>query len=63
MVQTLTPRDRLVLRYRFDDDLSAREIARLLKFRTQFHVYRRITAILASCRQALAAKGVRGRDG
>jgi RNA polymerase sigma factor (sigma-70 family) len=50
----LEPRDRLLLKLRFEDDLSAREIATLLAFPTPFHVYRRINAVLELLRAALA---------
>ena len=55
----LAPRDRLLLRYRFDDDLSARKIMRLMEFPTVFHVYRRLNALLAQCRIALQKRGFR----
>jgi len=58
----LAPRDKLLLRYRFDDDLSAREIARVMRFPSVFHVYRRISVLLSTCRTALAQKGFRGGD-
>lgn len=57
LVTTLPPEDRLLLRLRFDDDLSASEIARILRLPSQFHVYRRINAILAELRVALEARG------
>jgi RNA polymerase sigma factor (sigma-70 family) len=50
----LEPRDRLLLKLRFEDDLSAREIASLLHYPTPFHVYRRINALLAALRRRLA---------
>ncbi len=58
----LAPSDKLLLRYRFEDDLSAREIARLMRFPSVFHVYRRVNALLASCRIALYKKGFRGSE-
>ena len=58
----LAPRDKLLLRYRFDDDLSAREIARLMRLPSVFHVYRRVTSLLNSCRSALGKKGFREND-
>lgn len=58
----LAPRDQLLLRYRFDDDLSAREIARLMDFSTVFHVYRRLNALLAKCRIAFQERGFRNGD-
>ena len=59
---TLAPKDKLLLRYRFGDDLPAREIARLLQFPTVFHVYRRVNALLAACRGALQQRGFGARD-
>jgi RNA polymerase sigma factor (sigma-70 family) len=56
-VARLEPRDRLILALRFEDDLSAREIATLLAFPTPFHVYRRINALLESLRAALPPRG------
>jgi RNA polymerase sigma factor (sigma-70 family) len=50
--------DRLLLRMRFDDDLSAQEIARLLGFSSAFHVYRRVNALLARLRRSLEAQGI-----
>jgi RNA polymerase sigma factor (sigma-70 family) len=57
-VDSLDPADRLLLSLRFDDDLSAQEIARLLHLPTPFHVYRRIDHVLLALRQQLAARGV-----
>jgi len=57
-LMTLQPQDRLLLRLRFDDDLSAQEIARLLDFPSAFHVYRRINATLARLRRVLQGRGV-----
>lgn len=58
----LAPRDRLLLRYRFDDGLSALAITRVMKFRSVFHVYRRVNALLASCRDVLQGRGFRSTD-
>jgi RNA polymerase sigma factor (sigma-70 family) len=54
----LTPRDRLLLKLRYEDDLPAREIAGLLGMPTPFHVYRRINALLTQMRSTLRARGV-----
>jgi len=59
---SLAPRDRLLLRLRFDGDLAAREIAHLLKLPTPFHVYRRLNALLAQLRESLSRRGVQGPD-
>jgi RNA polymerase sigma factor (sigma-70 family) len=57
-----TARDRLLLRYRFDDGLSAIQIMRVMKFRTVFHVYRRVNSLLGVCRSELQRKGFRSSD-
>jgi RNA polymerase sigma factor (sigma-70 family) len=54
----LEPRDQLLLKLRFEDGLPAREIARLMRFATLFHVYRRINTLLEQLRAALARRGV-----
>jgi RNA polymerase sigma factor (sigma-70 family) len=54
----LPPRDLLVLKLRFVDDLAAQEIARLLGFPSPFHVYRRLSALFAELRSALHRRGV-----
>ena len=54
----LTPDDRLLLKLRFEDDLSAQAITSVLRMPTQFHVYRRLKQVLAELRQRLAAAGV-----
>jgi DNA-directed RNA polymerase specialized sigma subunit len=46
------------LRLRFDDELSAQEIAHLLGFSSAFHVYRRVNALLARLRRSLEAQGI-----
>ena len=50
--------DRLLLKLRFDDDLSAREIATLIGLPTPFHVYRRLNALLGELRRALRQRGI-----
>ena len=57
-VETLDSADRLLLSLRFDDDLSAQEIARVLHLPTPFHVYRRIDRILSALRRQLVRRGV-----
>lgn len=57
-LEALTPRDRLLLKLRFEDDLSAREIAGVIGFATPFHVYRRLNALLAGLRATLHKSGV-----
>jgi hypothetical protein len=43
---------------RFADGRPAKDIARTLRLPTVFHVYRRLTAVLATLREALRARGV-----
>ncbi len=57
-LQQLPPRDRLLLALRFEDELSAREIADVMAFSTSFHVYRRLNALLAWLRGALERRGI-----
>ena len=57
-IAALEPGDRLLLALRFEDDRPVREIARELGFPTVFHVYRRITALLASLRRGLEDRGI-----
>jgi RNA polymerase sigma factor (sigma-70 family) len=54
----LAPAHRLLLALRFQDGLSVREIAKLLRYPTPFHVYRTLNALLAELRRSLAARGV-----
>jgi RNA polymerase sigma factor (sigma-70 family) len=59
----LTPRERLLLALRFEDDLSAARIAQVLGIPTPFHVYRQLNAVLMRLRAALGARGMRdGHD-
>ena len=58
----LDPRDRLLLALRFEDDLSARQIAGLMGFPTPFHVYRRLNALFVSLRRGLERRGVEGPE-
>jgi RNA polymerase sigma factor (sigma-70 family) len=54
----LSAADQLLLRLRFDDNLTAQEIARVLDFASPFHVYRRINLLLAQIRRTLELRGV-----
>ncbi len=55
----LAPPDRLLLKLRFQDDLSAREIAGLMSFASPFHVYRRLNSLFASLRSELHRRGIK----
>ena len=54
----LPPGDRLLLRFRFVEELPAREIAGLMAFPTVFHVYRRLDAVLRVLRETLRRAGM-----
>jgi RNA polymerase sigma factor (sigma-70 family) len=57
-IEGLAPADRLLLTLRFDDGLSASEIASVLHFQSQFHVYRRIDHLLSMLRAELRSRGI-----
>jgi len=61
-LQGLPPRDQLLLRLRFSQELSARDIADLMKFPSAAHVYRRIDVVLRGLRAALRRLGVEGAE-
>jgi len=46
-LRTLEPRDRVLLKLRFERELPAHAIADVLGFSTQFDVYRRLRVVLA----------------
>ena len=56
-IAKLNPADRLLLRLRFEDGLTAREIATILGLPTLFHVYRRLNAIYPFLRRELEKCG------
>lgn len=58
VVAALDPDDRLLLRLRFEDELSATEIARIMSCRSQFDVYRRLRHVLETLRNALSRRGI-----
>jgi RNA polymerase sigma factor (sigma-70 family) len=50
--------DRLILKLRFEEDYSVREIAEFLSLPSQFHVYRRLKATLGRVRRRLTGAGI-----
>lgn len=56
----LEPRDRLLIRLRFDDELPISRIAQVLHLPTVFHVYRRLNQVLREIRTRLVARGIDG---
>jgi RNA polymerase sigma factor (sigma-70 family) len=61
-LSALAPSDRLLLKYRFEDGLSARAISKVMDFPTPFHVYRRLNALFLSLRRTLRAGGIEGPE-
>jgi RNA polymerase sigma factor (sigma-70 family) len=57
-IDALEPSDRLLIKLRFEDGYSAKAIAAATGSPTLFHVYRRLTRILATLRRGLVARGV-----
>lgn len=54
----LEPEDRVLLRLRFQDELSARAVAQVLHMPTVFHFYRRLRSILAALKELMEAQGI-----
>lgn len=61
-LESLDQRDRLLLQFLFEEELTAKETARLMGFPTQFHVYRRRNQLLVLLRERLRAQGVGGME-
>ena len=57
-VSRLDARDRLLLKLRYERELSAREIGQMLRFPTPFHVYRRLNALLDQLKTDLQRRGI-----
>jgi RNA polymerase sigma factor (sigma-70 family) len=57
-LERLPASDRLLLRLRFAEELPAREIARLMRLPTVFHVYRRLNTVFGALRESLRREGV-----
>jgi RNA polymerase sigma factor (sigma-70 family) len=57
-IAALGPDDRLLLRLRFQDELPAPQIARIMSCRSQFDVYRRLRRVLNTLRTVLTRNGV-----
>jgi RNA polymerase sigma factor (sigma-70 family) len=59
-VDGLPARDQLLLRLKFSEEMSAREIADLMRFPSAGHVYRRLDAVLRELRTAVGRRGLEG---
>jgi RNA polymerase sigma factor, sigma-70 family len=57
-LDALAPSDRLLLRLLYEEELTARETARLMRLPTLFHVYRRRNQLLTLLRAQLQSHGV-----
>ena len=58
VLDQLEPRDQLLLALRFENGLSARQIAEVMRWPTAFHVYRRLNKLLPDLRSRLRERGV-----
>jgi RNA polymerase sigma factor (sigma-70 family) len=56
----LDSRDALLLTLRFEEDLPASRIAKVMGFPSQFHVYRRLKVVLGELREQLRRRGIDG---
>jgi len=54
----LDSRDRLLLTLRFEDGLTAAEIAEVMRFPSLFHVYRRLRTVTTGLGEALRRRGI-----
>jgi RNA polymerase sigma factor (sigma-70 family) len=59
-LEELSPTDRMLVRLRFEDGLSAREIADIVGLPTPFHVYRRLRTLCGKLRKTLIEVGALG---
>lgn len=57
-IAELPTSDRLLLRLRFGNDLTGKEIADILRLPSPFHVYRRIDKALGQLRASLVREGI-----
>jgi RNA polymerase sigma factor (sigma-70 family) len=57
-LERLGPTDRLLLRLRYAEELPAREIAKIMRFPTLFHVYRRLDKVQRELRGTLGRLGI-----
>jgi RNA polymerase sigma factor (sigma-70 family) len=58
VLRALEPRDQLLLTLRFEDGLSVRQVADVMRYPSVFHVYRALKRVLRHVRKQLADRGV-----
>jgi RNA polymerase sigma-B factor len=63
VMSILPTRDRLLLALRFEHEVSVREIADVMGFPSQFHVYRRLKKVTSELRDALEREGIHEATG
>jgi RNA polymerase sigma factor (sigma-70 family) len=54
----LEPRERLMIKLRFEDDVAMPDIARALDLPSRFHAYRMLTDVLSKLKRSLTSDGV-----
>lgn len=57
-IESLAPRDRLLVKLRFYKNLTAKEVAASMGLPSQFHVYRRLKVVLKELGEKLGARGI-----
>jgi RNA polymerase sigma factor (sigma-70 family) len=57
-IETLPPRDRLMVKLRFEDDLPMSELSRNLGFANRFQAYRHLADVLKTLRRVLERAGI-----
>ena len=62
VIGALDPADRLLLTLRFVDEATAWDIANVMGFPSQFHVYRALRRVTRSLKRALQDRGIRSSD-
>jgi RNA polymerase sigma factor (sigma-70 family) len=58
VMSSLEPRDQLLLTLRFEDGLSVRQVADVMRYPSVFHVYRQLKRVLHEVRERLLNHGV-----
>ena len=58
VLRGLDTRSQLLLKLRFENNLTAREISELMGYPSQFHVYRELKLVLGRVRSGLLAAGI-----
>jgi RNA polymerase sigma factor (sigma-70 family) len=58
-LQKLAPRERLMIKLRFEDQLGMPDIAQALELPSRFHAYRMLKDVLAKLKESLTSNGVK----